>query len=292
MDAGDLIQRAWRIAWGRKFTIALGALVVLGSAGLFRQLVRSFDNLRYFQDMPTLSNDLRGLLVLDPGVFLILAAFFLLLTLPLWGIGNIARGALVTAASQPDATFRSAWSEAWQKGWRLTGIGLISGLPGLIALLISGIYSILNTYYATTLNDLMASAYSGSYSVKGMEDLFGFNLILVLLVLCVVCPLTLITGGMTLLQTLADRATMLEDARFFAAYRRGWQVCRTNLRPALLLILLELVMWVILNTLLLIPEAIVSLCCLLWPVMWMLWGLSQSFFSALWTLAWQDWTSA
>jgi hypothetical protein len=292
MDAGDLIERAWRVAWGRKFSIALGALVALGSAGLLRQLVRSFGNLRYFQDMPGLSNDLRGLLVLDPGVFLILAAFFLLLTLPLWLIGNIARGALVAAASQPEATFRSAWDAAWHRGWRLTGIGLISGLPGLIALLISGIYSVLNTYYATNLNDLMSSAYSGSYSVQGMEDLFGFNLVLVLLILCVVGPLTLISGGMSLLQTLADRATMLEDARFIAAYQRGWQVFRANIRPVMLLIVLDIALWLILNTLLLIPEAAVSLCCLLWPIMWVLWGLSQSFFSALWTLAWQDWTAA
>jgi hypothetical protein len=292
MDTGDLIERAWRIAWGRKFTIALGALVALGSAGLLRQLVRSFGNLRYFQNMTGISNDLRGLLVLDPGVFLILAAFFLVLTLPLWMIGNIARGALVKAAAQPQATFRTAWSDAWQKGWRLTGIGLISGLPGLIALLISGFYSVLNAYYAATLNDLMTSAYSGSYSVKGMEDLFGFNLILVLMVLCVVCPLTLITGGMTLLQTLADRATMLEDSRFFAAYRRGWLVFRANIRSAMLLILLEIALWLILNTLLLIPETVVSLCCLLWPIMWMLWGISESFFSALWTLAWQEWTAA
>jgi hypothetical protein len=292
MDAGNLIERAWHIAWGRKFTIALGALVALGSAGLLRQLVRSFSNLRYFQDMPGISNDLRGLLVLDPGLFLILAAFFLVLTLPLWMIGNIARGALVKAAAQPEATFPTAWSDAWQKGWQLTSIGLISGLPGLTALLISGFYSVLNTYYATTLNDLMTSAYSGSYSVKGMEDLFGFNLILVLMVLCVVCPLALIAGGMTLLQTLADRATMLEDSQFFAAYRRGWQVFRANRRDALLVILLEVVMWIIFNTLLLIPEAVVSLCCLLWPITWMLWGISESFFSALWTLAWQDWTAA
>jgi hypothetical protein len=292
MDAGDLIERAWRVTWGRKFSIILGALVALGSAGLFRQLVRSFDNLRYFQNMPGISNDVRGLLVLDPGLFLVLAAIFLVLTLPLWMIGNIARGALVTAASQPDATFRSAWSAAWHRGWRLTGIGLISGLPGLIALLISGFYSVLNTYYATILNDLMASAYSGSYSVKGMEDLFGFNLILVLLILCVLCPLTFIAGSMSLLQTLADRAAMLEDARFSAAYKRGWQVLRTNSRPVLLLIVLDIALWLILNTLLLFPEAVVSVCCLLWPLMWMLWGLSQSFFSALWTLAWQDWTAA
>src|SRR5688572_17795684 len=139
MDYGALLSRAWIITRSRRAYIALGALVMLGSAGLPLQLLRSFSNIRYVENMPAVPDGLRALLLVDPGLFIILTAILLILTFPLWLIANIARGTLISAAAHA-TPIRIAWSEAWRRGWRLFSIGLICGIPPLIAVLVTGFY--------------------------------------------------------------------------------------------------------------------------------------------------------
>src|SRR5688572_13112733 len=134
MDYSDLLTRAWTTIRSRRAYILLGVLLMLGSAGLPRQLVRAFSNIRYVENIPAFPDGLRVLMLVDTGLFIILTAVLLLLTFPLWLISNIARGTLMSAVAH-NTPMRAAWSDAWRRGWRLFGIGLICGLPGLIALL-------------------------------------------------------------------------------------------------------------------------------------------------------------
>jgi hypothetical protein len=231
-------------------------------------------------------------MLLDPDVFLILAGLLILLTFPLWLISNVARGALIGIAATPDVGFRAAWSEAWHKRWRLLGIGLIASLPGLLVLLISGLDRVLGIYYSVSLNTLMADTFSGLDPGKALDDLFGFNLLRSLLSIVLLCPLGCLALMLQLTQTLADRAIMLEDMSMFASLRHGWHVFWSHQATSILLLLLIGTLWISISILFLVPESIVSLCCVLWPIMWMLTGTLRSYLSIVWTLAWQQWSQA
>jgi hypothetical protein len=176
MDYGDLLSRAWSAIRSHRSYIALGALLMLGSAGLPLQLLRSFSNIRYVENMPAFPDGLRILLLVDPGLFIILTVVLLLLTFPLWLISHIARGTQISAAAH-HTPIRTAWSDAWRRGWRLFGIGLICGIPGLIAVLVTGFYGFINTYYRVQVNAIMADTFAGLDPGSTLDDLLGFNLL-------------------------------------------------------------------------------------------------------------------
>ena len=52
-----------------------------------------------------------------------------------------------------------------------------------------------------------------------------------------------------------------------------------------------LVLTVVMIILLIVPGAILALCCLFWPVLLLFQGAVTAYFSTMWTLAWQEWTS-
>jgi hypothetical protein len=288
MDYVDLLSRAWTTFRSHRGYIVLGVLLMLGGAGLPLQLLRSFSNIRYFENLPSLPDGLRALMLVNPGLFIILTAVLLVLTFPLWLISNIARGALISAAAH-NIPIRAAWSEAWLRGWRLFGIGLICGIPGLIALLITGFYRFISAYSSVQLNSLMADTFSGLDASTAVNDLFGFNLLRVLSVLLILCPLNLFAAAFQLFQTLADRAVMLDDMRLLASFRHGWRVFWTHQSTSIPILFLAMLIWLGATIVLVIPESIVSLCCVLWPITWLLLGALRSYLSALWTLAWQEW---
>jgi len=76
----------------------------------------------------------------------------------------------------------------------------------------------------------------------------------------------------------------------FASYRRGVEVLVENIGPALILFLLQVAISIGLGIVLLVPGAVMALCCLLWPVLLLVQGAIASYFSTLWTLAWREWT--
>jgi hypothetical protein len=85
---------------------------------------------------------------------------------------------------------------------------------------------------------------------------------------------------------------MLEDTCLFASFRRGWRLFWLHQSTSIPLLFLAILIWFAATVLLIIPESFVSLCCILWPIMWILSGTLRSYLSTLWTLAWQEWTKA
>jgi len=104
---------------------------------------------------------------------------------------------------------------------------------------------------------------------------------------CVLVPVVVVLSA---LRIFANRACMLEDLGVFASYRRGVEVLLENIGPALVLFLLQLAISIGLGIVLAIPGVVMALCCLLWPVLLLVQGAIASYFSALWTLAWREWT--
>ena len=280
MDYGKLLGRAWNIVWEHKFLILLGVLVALGSAGGGGNAnaniaapegdVRGFD----FQ-LPQLGEEWS----LPTGV--IAGTAVVLIGIALWVVSTIARGGLIAGASAIDSgassSFAQAWSAGWQKGWSLLGIGVLPALPGLI-LLVAGLG--------------LTGVFAGLYSLLGdsaaLPPRGGLGAILAGMV-CIAAPIALV---LSLLRTFANRACMLEDLGVFAAYRRGWDVLLDNIGPALVLFLLQIAISIGLGIVLLLPNVVMALCCVLWPVLLLVEGTIAAYFSTLWTLAWREWTGS
>ncbi len=286
MDYGKLLGRAWNIVWEHKFLILLGVLVALGSAGGGGNAnaniaapegdVRGFD----FQ-LPQLGEEWSLPTGVVAGTAVVLIGIALVVGIALWVVSTIARGGLIAGASAIDSgassSFAQAWSAGWQKGWSLLGIGVLPALPGLI-LLVAGLG--------------LTGVFAGLYSLLGdsaaLPPRGGLGAILAGMV-CIAAPIALV---LSLLRTFANRACMLEDLGVFAAYRRGWDVLLDNIGPALVLFLLQIAISIGLGIVLFLPNVVMALCCVLWPVLLLVEGTIAAYFSTLWTLAWREWTGS
>jgi hypothetical protein len=197
----------------------------------------------------------------------------------LWVVSTIARGGLIAGVSTVDegqpSHFAQAWRAGWRKGWRLLGIAVIPAIPVVLLLAIALVFGLAAGGFA---------AYSG-------EDLVGAPITGLWVVLaslaCILIPLALVLG---LLRTFADRALVLEDLGVFGSYRRGTQVLLENFGPALVLFLIQIGISIGIVIVGFLPGILLALCCLLWPLLFLIQGAISAFFSTMWTLAWRGWT--
>jgi hypothetical protein len=281
MDYGKLLSRAWEIIWEHKFLILLGVLVVLSSGG---NNSGSFYGAQYRVDAgdrpfgPGAGRDwLPALEAWSVALIVLVVVLVMAIALVLWGISTIARGGLISAVDEIDGggstSFRAAWRAGWARGWRLIGIGLVPAIPGLLILL--PVLVMVAVWWATPV----------AYRLGTAE--WGVLAALSAVVLCVVAPMVLI---LNLLRELANRACMLEDMGVVASYKRGVEVLRANLGPAIVLFLIQVAITIGLGVLMIIPGIVLVLCCILWPILLLLQGGIAAYFSTLWTLAWRVWT--
>jgi hypothetical protein len=296
MDYGQLLSRTWNIVWENKFLILLGVLVALGSGGNNSiSQVSNFDSqgLETGVEIPTPPPEmpevpefqrpegpfpslLRGIPTVLILVLGILAVF---LGLVIWVVSTTAQGGLIAGASAIDAGGGSSFSMAWRAGWqrigRLLGISILPALPILVGGALGLILFLTSAGVMTALGER-----------AGLPVMGGGAAILGLLG-CILLPITLVLG---LLSTFANRACMLEDLGVFEAYRRGFSVLTGNFGPALVLFLIQVGINLALGVALILPGLLSLLCCLLWPLLILVQGGIEAYFSTLWTLAWRRWT--
>lgn len=294
MDYGQLFRRAANIVWQHKFLVLLGILAAFssGSGGGNNGLRFDFDGGQSGQqwqwpegmpwgpgapqDLPFLP-ELQGMGAGVPIAVILLACVALIVGVALYVLGTIARGGLIAAVDGVEqgqkTSFGEAWGAAWQRGWTLVGIGLLPAVPALIGFLVA----LLGIAAAAGMTSM-----SRSFSIPnaGAGGFFG-------LLACIVLPLSLVLG---LLRTFANRAAMLEGLGVVASYGRGFSVLLENLGPALLIFIIQVAITVLLAIVLLPAGIFVALCCLLWPLLFLFQGFMAAFFSAVWTLAWRQWT--
>jgi hypothetical protein len=281
MEYGNIIRRSVNIVWQNKYLILLGILAALGSGsgggggGGGGGSGSSAGN--GTGQLPQFSEQFSALAV---GAIIVLICVALFVGILLWAISAIARGGLIASVDTIEEGGKSSFSHGWraarEKMWTLFGIGLLPGIPGLI-LFVAG---------------LMAFAAYGGVSAllgerfaapAGMAGLGG----LIALVACVVVPIILL---LTILRSFAERAAMLEGLGVVDAYRRGWNVLVANLGEAIVLFLLQIAVFIALGIFLLVPGIILALCCLFWPLLLAVQGAISAVVSAIWTLAWREWT--
>ncbi|MGD8623144.1 MAG: hypothetical protein PVJ34_01290, partial [Anaerolineae bacterium] len=217
-----------------------------------------------------------------PAIPLALGLFFggliLLVVLVLWVISTLARGGLIWGAAAADggqsSSFSQAWRAGWQRGWTLLGIAIVPALPGLLLLLLGGLGFL---------------AYTSNVSTGTGVPVLGNMVLIGGALACLILPLALV---LELLRAFANRACMLEGLGVVDAYRRGIGVLTDNLGSALVLFLIQVAVTVVMFILLIVPGAILALCCLFWPLLALLQGAVTAYFSTMWTLAWRRWTAA
>jgi len=287
MDYGKLLGRAWNIIWEHKFLILLGVLVALGgangggnasaNASLPQGDVAGLD---FDFRLPDLGEDLGLPVGLVTVGAIALIGIALIVGIALWALSTIARGGLVAGVSAIDAgstsSFGQAFRAGWQKGWALVGIGILPAIPGFILLILGAAGAV--SYLG------LARLDAGNAPLPPNAALVGGVAVLA----CLLVPIAVV---LSLLRTFANRACMLEDLGVFASYRRGVEVLLENVGPALVLFLLQIAIGVGLAIALLLPQILMALCCVLWPVLLLVQGAMASYFSTLWTLAWREWTS-
>ena len=281
MDYGKLINRSVNIVWQNKYLIVLGILVSLGSG--------SFgggggggggSNGNGFGEPGQLPDIDAEIAALAAGAIIAVICVVAVIALVFWAIATIARGGLIagvdTVESGEKSGFRQAWGAGWQRVWTLLGIGILPAIPGLILFVLAL---------------LALGAYGGVYALFGADfgSLFGGSALggIIVLVACVVVPIALI---LSILRNFAERACMLEGYGVIDSYRRGTSVLMSNIGEAIILFVLQLLIFIGLFILLFVPGFLIALCCFLWPLLLVVQGAISAFVSALWTLAWRTWT--
>jgi hypothetical protein len=274
MNYSNTFSKAWNIVWNNKFMIVLGILASMAnfgsSSGGSQGVANDGFNFNY-----GFSEPFRGLDIPVWAIFLILVIFAI--AVMLWALSLISRGGLVYGADVTSRGQASSFSEAFQAGlkkvWQLIGIGLVPAIPmiGLVGLAFVGF-----RFYFTNSNII-------NDTIAYIPNTF--------LVLPLVGILLLVFLVLSLLQTFAERACMLEDTNVFGSYRRGLQVLGKNLGEAIVLFLLQIVVSIVIGIALFLPGIIAAMCCILWPLVIAMQGAFAAFYSSLWTISWNEWTT-
>ena len=277
MEYGKVLSRSVNIVWQNKFLIVIGILAALGSG--------SFPggggggggggngDLGQFPEIEA------EIAALAAGLIVALVCVLLFVGIVLWAISTIARGGLIASVdnieSGEKSSFRQSWSAGWQRAWTLLGIGLLPAIPALI-LFVVGLLSF--------------GAYGGFLAIFDEEfaQIGGAGLgITIAVFACILIPIMLV---LSILRNFAERACMLEDLGVIDSYRRGTSVLVSNLGEAIILFILQIVIFAVLGFFLFVPGLILALCCFFWPLLLAVQGFISAFISALWTLAWRSWT--
>jgi len=288
MDYGQLMKRAWNIIWEHKFLILLGVLVALGSAnggdGNAGKAASSFADGNAAVQLPSdFEFSLRGIMesISIPKYAaitgIIIAGVLLIVGLAVWVLSLVSRGGLIDGvnaleAGQP-SSFGEAFQAGWQKVWTLLGIGIIPAIPALLLGVVTAV-AVVSFFGVIKVNTITTSP----------------NIALAILAIAVVLLLVVFTVFLSLLQTFANRACILENEPVFAAYKRGFSVLISNLGSALVLLLIQIAVSVAIGLIMILPSIVMALCCLLWPLLILIQGAISAYFSTLWTLAWRQWT--
>ncbi len=272
MEYGKIVSRSVNIVWQNKFLIIVGFLAALGS-GSFGGGGGGNGDLGQF---PEVEAEIAALAV---GLIIALVCVVLFVGIVLWAVSTIARGGLIASVdsieSGEKSSFRQSWSAGWHRAWTLLGIGLLPAIPALI-LFVVGVMAL--------------GAYGGIFALLDEEfaqvGTVGLGIAIAAFA-CILIPIMLV---LSILRNFAERACMLENLGVIDAYRRGTSVLMANLGEAIILFLLQIVIFIVLGILFFLPGLVLVLCCFLWPLLLAIQGAITAFISALWTLAWRTWT--
>lgn len=278
MDYGGLLKRALNIVKENPYLILLGIVISLtnGGGGSSSNYSMSDDQMEQIFGSGQVMEQLEAWMGFAVAAIVGLLCVLLIVFIVLWFVGQIARGGLIAGVESIEDShgfsLGDSWRAGWHKKWTLVGIGLVLLIPVLLLILlgVGGLFVFFGAAFGV--GDWLSPA-----AMFG-NAMFGF-----IGVLCIFVPVALFIG---LWSEFAYRACMLEGTGVFASYGRGWHVLIDNIGPVIVIVLIRIGIGIALF----LPTLMVSLCCLLWPVLILLQGAVSTYFSTVWTLAWRDFT--
>jgi hypothetical protein len=301
LDFGSILSRAWKITWENKILWIFGILAGLGGGGgnpgfnfggggdgdgqsgqgpdLPPQFEQFF--IRLQEGDPALIALIVGLVCLG-----------LLLAIVLIALSVIGRGGLIGGVQLAQANGRVTFGEAWQVGvrhfWTLFLIGLVVGLVTFAV----AVLTILPGALLTALT-------------------FGFGVICLVPLICLLVIVSII---LNIVAYFAQIAAVIENLSVGDALRRGWEVLRSNIGSIIVLGIILLVIGGVIGFVIALPLiavvfppligaaagdesglitglGIAAICFLIYlPVLLLLGGILQTWITAAWTLAYNQFT--
>jgi len=231
MDYGKILSRAWQITWRWKVLWIFGFLASLGSGGGsgggggngMNNGSRGAGNFPNFDISPEIG-----------GLLIALICVALIIGIILWVLSIISRGALIAGVQQVEDEGQTSFGSAWRVGlsrfWTIFGVGFLAALPILIIVLV-------------LIGVGIAVAVGAGYNFT--NDMSDRALGIILPALACLIPLACVTVVLAVvlgqIQLYAERAAILEGKGWIDAFKRGWQVLKTNLGPTIVFWLIFLV---------------------------------------------------
>lgn len=279
MDYSKLLQRSWHIVIQNPFLLLFGFVLALTntSAGSNYNYTLSDEEMNQtfggapFSGQFDIGNGIAAAALI--GFMCVAFALFIVL----WIAQQLARGSLIAGVDDVEANRQASLGDAWRRGWArkwtLLGISLVLLIPVLVLIGV-GVFGVF-VFFGAAL---------GAPDFLTPEWLFGTAAVGVFGLLCIIVPIALF---LTLWSEFAYRAAMLEGTGVFDSFGRGWRVLFENIGPVAIIVLIRIAVGIAL----ILPAAIGSLCCLLWPTLLILQAGVTTYFSTVWTLAWRQFTA-
>ncbi len=246
------LQHAFEITRKHKALWVLGLLAALASGGIGGLSGSNWQSDRPWQmpmDMTQWPGLPRGAPVVTqtipdwlPAAILALVVGLGIVGLFVYCVGIIAQGGLIAGVQSVETagtlTFSSAWRAGFAKFGRLFGLRLLVGLPAIV---VSGVLAV------------GAAASFAFYVTNGLDRardaMVAVAPLIILAAGALVCLSSVYSLLASALNTLGDRAIMLEEATILASLRKSWQLLRTNLGEMVVLALVLLLINVVVSVL-------------------------------------------
>jgi hypothetical protein len=244
MDYGAILTRAWQITWRWKMLWILGFLAALASGVPSSDLNYTFDGSeQIFSQYPALPGLLVGLICLG-----------FILGIVFWVLSVMARGGLIAGVAQVEDTGDTTLARAWRVGqrrfWTLFGISILTAIPLILGFIVALVLVLVTTGGLVGLTRLTDSAETGAILASIGGVLF-----------CVVplcCGMIVLGIVLEQIRVYAERAAILEGLGWVDAFRRGWQVLRSNLGPTIIYWIIFLVLGLIIGAIALAVAGVVA----------------------------------
>jgi len=238
MDYGELITRAWTITWNNKFLWVLGFLAALTSVGSNSNSFQNSYNESDFINNPQMAAQIGALVVGLMCVFMIIGFI-------LWLLSVAARGGLIDGVNRIDDGEKVTLGEAFSAGtsaiWRLIGVYLLAYLPMIIAGIVIAVLAFMTIGSAIAMETLIQNPNEAAGAIIGSMGLLGLCMCLAI---CALIPL-----GMVLffIAEFAARASVIQKMGITDSLSQGWDIFKSNLGPIIILWLLLFVIGIIIS---------------------------------------------
>lgn len=308
MDYGEIITRAWNITWKNKFLWVLGFLAALTSASSNNNSFRYSMNESDFMNDPQTAAQM-GALAMG------LMCVFMIIGFILWLLSVAARGGLIQGVNRVDDGEKVTLGEAFSAGtsaiWRLIGVYLLAYLPMIIfGVVVAGV--MVMAIGSTVAVGAMAQDPSEIMNI--VAGSMGMLWMCMCVLICVMIPVGIV---LTFIAEFAARGTVIQELGIIESLSHGWNIFKNNLGAVILLWLLMLVIGIIVSIALgmvMVPLAFVIFAPMMtsfmndgamsglnmaWSIMGglclgifgaLLMSVIQTWMSAIWTLAYKEFT--